>query len=82
MTVTEPCFGGEAIVTLAGFNELPLLPAASFANIFTVVGVFAFTTAISFITAGGSVVATGSNTIISKGVNGQSEVCPAAHTGI
>ena len=78
---TFPWVGAVAIDTLDTFSVPPLLPAASFAKIFTVTGVPDLVVAKSLLATGLSVITKGSITVISKGVNGQFVVWPGAHTG-
>jgi len=55
-TVIDPFTGFVVIVTLAGFNEHPILAHLSFDKIFTVTGVFILVVAISGLATGGLVV--------------------------
>ena len=69
--ITFPCVGAVATDTLEALSVPPLLPAASFAKIFTVTGVPDLVVAKSLFATGLSVIIKGSITVISRGVNGQ-----------
>ena len=71
LITAEPCVGATVIVSDAGFNAPPILPALSFAKTFTVTGDPAGVVAISLLASGASVVVFGSNTVISIGDKGQ-----------